>query len=218
MSRKVRSQKGMKAAQRRVVVDPVIEQARSNGAQLDRGEFEVVPVPNPHGEVMRDGAPIRHYSVKRKPQFELLRSRRVITDKQAEILTWFAERQALAESGMIRNPLGSTGSGGAGVGLPITEARMGAVRDVDWVRAAIYGDGGQLGTMLLDVFHAVMSDEISFVEAARRERAKRYVLGRSLRGRQDQMRDLFVQAVERVCEAYMARFPQGPGRMLARSY
>lgn len=218
MSRKVRSQQGMKAAQRRAVVDPVIEQARSNGAKLERGEFEVVPVPNPHGEVLKDGAPVRHYSIKRKPQFELLRSRRVITDKQAEILAWYADRRALAESGMIRNPLGSTGGGGAGVGLPITEARMGAVHDIEWARAAVFGNGGQLGTALLEAFDAVMIDEISFVEAVRRRRAKRYVLGLSLRKRQDKMRDLFVQAVECIHEAYAERWPQGPGRIVVQSY
>ena len=217
MSRNTRRRKVSTRISAKPALDPVAELALSNGAKLDRGEFEVQAVPNPHGEVIRDGAPVRHFAVKRKPQYELLRSRQVISDKQAEVLEWYTVRHALADSGMIRNPLGNTGGGGAGAGIPISEARMGAIRDVDWARAAIYGEGGQLGGALLEIFDAVMSDEVSFVEAARRERAKRYVRI-SVRRRQDQMRDLFIEAAQRLLAAYVIRFPQGRGRIIKASW
>ncbi|MDE1914725.1 MAG: hypothetical protein KGJ57_17500 [Sphingomonadales bacterium] len=206
-----------KSKAKKAMLDPVMAQAISNGARLDRGEFATQYVPNPFGEVMKDGLPVRHPAVKRKPQYELLRSRNVITAQQEAALAWYADRLALAESGMISNPLAGNGGGAAGSGIPISEARMDALRDVEWARQQIAfhdgeTDGARIGVVALEVFDAVMAEEISFIEAARRERANRYVRI-SMRRRQDQIRELFVAAAKRLQQAHGARFRQGSGRI-----
>lgn len=227
MSRKVagkasRKQKSGAKRANKVVLDPVMQQALANGAQLSRGEYEVVSVPNPYGEVMKDGNPVPQRSVKRKPQYELLRSRGVITKQQAGILEWYAERLALAGSGMVKNALAGNGGGSAGVGIPISEARMDALRDIDWVRGIIEvcdgeGDDGIRARSMLEVFDAVMAEEVSFKEIAKRPSARRYVLGRT-RDRSSLVSKMFAEAVQKVKKAYDKRFPQGPGRILAKSY
>lgn len=132
-------------------VHPLIAQAASNGARLDRGTYEVTPVQNPYGEVVIRGEVRRHKAVRRVPHFETLYRSKVIDKAVFVCLEWFADRLALAQSGMFKCGLDVSGSGGgsAFTHIPTTQAAMEARSDVDWARGYIPND-------LLPVFDGVM--------------------------------------------------------------
>lgn len=139
-------------------MNPVIKQALGNGARMDRGTFEVVEVANPHGEVIIRGELRRHKAVRRVPHFETLYRSKVIDRTVFVCLEWYAERLALAHSGLIKCGLDVSGSGG-GSGfhhIPTTEAAMDARSDLDWARGFIPDND------LRQVFDGVMEDEASF--------------------------------------------------------
>jgi hypothetical protein len=108
------------------------------------------------------------------PQYELLYRRGVIDARQRAVLAWYDLRLAEANSGMFRNPLAAHDGGGApGAGIPINQMALDASREVDWARAAIMAVHS--GNAVISVLDAVMRDELTFVEAARRECARRHV-------------------------------------------
>tara|TARA_R110000782_G_scaffold167129_9_gene259354 strand:+ start:86222 stop:86854 length:633 start_codon:yes stop_codon:yes gene_type:complete len=151
-------------------VHPLIGQAISNGARLDRGVYEVALVQNPYGEVVIRGEMRRHKAVRRVPHFETLYRSRVIDAHVFACLEWYADRLALAQSGLFRCGLDVSGGGGGSAAshIPTTQAAMEARSDVEWAR-------GFVAVQLLPAFDAVMVDGISIREAARRGYAQRYV-------------------------------------------
>ena len=218
MGRAGKSNKAKRVAAEKI--DPVMHQALANGAKLGRGQYEVQFVPNPHGEVEHAGQVVRHRSVRNLPQFELLYRRHVIDHRARAVLAWYDERMATANMGMIRNPLGDqTGGGGsAGAGIPLNQTALDASRDVDWARAQIIAASpAGYSRALIDVFDAVMRDELTFVEAARRECADRHVRASVSRERAA-MAKQFVAAAKALTAAYEQRFPKGPGRILTATW
>ena len=151
VKRKKRGKGSGKAA-----VHPLIAQAKASGANLADGTFEVAEVVNPYGEVIIRGEVRRHKAVRRVPTYETLHKRGKI-DRQAFVcLEWFADRLALAHSGLIRCGLNVTGGGSTGATIPTTEAAMIARSDVAWARAFIRD------TEARAVFDCVMSDGHTF--------------------------------------------------------
>lgn len=143
-------------------VHPLIAQAAGNGAQLDRGGYEVVPVPNPYGEVVIRDELVRHKAVRRVPHFETLYRSKVIDRQQFACLEWYAERAELAQSGLIKSALDVSGAGGSVHShSPSNEVAVWAQKDVDWARSLIPAD-------CLAAFDSVMLDGVSFIESARR--------------------------------------------------
>ena len=138
-------------------IHPLIQQAASNGARLDRGVYEVASVGNPYGEVMVRGEIRRHKAVRKVPHFETLYRSKVIDRTVFVCLEWYADRFGLAQSGMFKCGLDVSGSGGgsAFTHIPTTQAAMEARSDVDWARGFIPND-------LLPVFDGVMEGEDSF--------------------------------------------------------
>jgi hypothetical protein len=145
-------------------VHPLIVQAAINGAKLDRGAFEVAQVPNPHGEVVVRGEVRRHKAVRRVPHFETLYRSKVIDRHVFVCLEWYAERLALAQSGMFKCGLDVSGSGGgtAHSHVPTTQAAMEARSDVAWARGFVPDDDLRL------VFDGVMELEETFVQIGAR--------------------------------------------------
>jgi hypothetical protein len=146
----------------------------------------------------------------------LLYRRHVIDHRTRAVLAWYDERLATANIGMIRNPLGDQNGGGgsAGAGIPLNQTALDASRDVDWARAQIIAAAApQQARAVIDVFDAVMRDELTFIEAARRECANRHIRASVSRERAAMSR-LFVLAAKTLTEAYERRFPKGPGRIL----
>lgn len=121
---------------------PVLVRAISNGARLDRGDYEVSAVPNPYGEVIIRGEVRRHKAVRRVPRFETLYRSRVIDDAVFSCLAWYAARLATAQAGMIRCGLDVSGMGGGSAfhHIPTSQAAMEARSDVEWARAFIPGN------------------------------------------------------------------------------
>ena len=155
---------------------PVVQQAISSGAKLERGTFEVAVIPNPYGEVIVRGELRRHKAVRRVPHFETLYRSKVIDRTVFACLEWYADRLARAQSGLIKCGLDTSGRGGGSAAhhIPTTEAAMHARSDVDWARGFIPG------TDLRVVFDGVMEHEESFAAIAERvypnicaDRAKR---------------------------------------------
>lgn len=155
---------------------PIMQQALSNGARLERGTFEVSEVANPYGEVIIRGELRRHKAVRRVPHFETLYRSKVIDRTVFACLEWYADRLALARSGLIKCGLDTSGSGGGSAAhhIPTTEAAMHARSDVDWARGFIPDND------LRAVFDGVMEDGDSFAAIAGRvyphvcaDRAKR---------------------------------------------
>lgn len=118
---------------------PVLRQAFSNGARLDRGTYEVAEVQNPYGEVIIRGEIRRHNAVRRVPRFETLYRSKVIDRTVFACLDWYADRLAMAQSGLIKCGLDVSGSGGGSAfhHVPTTQAAMEARSDVDWARGYI---------------------------------------------------------------------------------
>lgn len=157
-------------------VHPLIGQALANGAQLDRGKFEVAQVANPHGEVIVRGEVRQHKAVRRVPHFETLYRSKVIDRHVFVCLEWYAERLALAQSGMFKCGLDTSGGAGGSAQshVPTTQAAMEARSDVNWARGLIPDND------LRQVFDGVMQDEATFAELGERvypllssDRAKR---------------------------------------------
>lgn len=132
---------------------PVMVQAISNGARLDRADYEVAAVPNPYGEFVIRGELRRHKAVRRVPRFETLYRSKVIDDTVFACLAWYAARLAVAQGGLIRSGLDVSGAGGGSAfdHIPTTQVTMEARADVDWARGFIPPGGG-----LRDVFDGVM--------------------------------------------------------------
>ncbi|MDZ4136216.1 MAG: hypothetical protein U1D06_11600, partial [Paracoccaceae bacterium] len=133
---------------------PVLVQAISNGARLDRADYEVAHVPNPYGEVIVRGELRRHAGVRRVPRFETLHRTKGISDDVLACLVWYAARLAAAQAGMVRCGLDVSGTGGGSAfhHIPVQQAAMEARSDVDWARGFI--PGGEL----LAVFDRVMGN------------------------------------------------------------
>lgn len=176
-------------------VHPLIAQAASNGARLTRGTYEVTPVQNPYGEVVIRGEVRRHKAVRRVPHFETLYRSKVIDRTLFLCLEWYADRLALAQSGMFKCGLDISGSGGgsAFTHIPTTQAAMEARSDVDWARGYIPGD-------CVAAFDAVMVEGETFIDCARRLCASRYIRLSVQRARL-QLRDQFVRAAEALAGA-----------------
>lgn len=128
-------------AQRRKVRNradhPLIAQAKSNGAKLNDGTFEVAEIGNPYGEVIIRGEVRRHKVVRRVPHYQSLAKAGKIDRATAVCLDWLDERLALANSGLIKCGLGVSGGGSASCHVPTTEAAMQARSDVAWARSFI---------------------------------------------------------------------------------
>lgn len=165
---------------------PAMVSAVANGARLERGTFEVAKVANPLGEFIVRGDVRRHAAVRRVPQFETLARLGVINREQADCLAWYAARRSLAQSGLFKCGLDVSGGGSPSMHIPTTEAAAAARSDVDWAR-------GYIEPQCLPVFDAVMDDDASFIEHARREAAGRYVRV-SVRRARLLARDLFARA------------------------
>lgn len=120
-------------------IHPVMVRAISNGARLDRADYEVAAVPNPYGEVMIRGELRRHKAVRRVPRFETLYRSKVIDATVFACLAWYAGRLAAAQGGLIRCGLDVSGAGGGSAfhHIPTTQAAMEARADVDWARAFV---------------------------------------------------------------------------------
>lgn len=118
---------------------PVMVRAISNGARLDRADYEVAAVPNPYGEVVIRGEVRRHKAVRRVPRFETLYRSKVIDDTVFACLAWYAARLAAAQGGLIRCGLDVSGAGGGSAfhHIPTTQAAMEARADVDWARGFV---------------------------------------------------------------------------------
>jgi hypothetical protein len=122
---------------------PVMVRAISNGARLDRADYEVAAVPNPYGEVVIRGELRRHKAVRRVPRFETLYRSKVIDDTVFACLAWYAARLAVAQGGLIRCGLDVSGAGGGSAfhHIPTTQAAMEARDDVAWARRFIPAQG-----------------------------------------------------------------------------
>ncbi|HEY8604712.1 hypothetical protein [Tsuneonella suprasediminis] len=179
-SRKKKSRAKRAAGAGNGYVHPIMQQAVSNGARLEpqyfRGTFEVAQVENPYGEVIIRGELRRHKAIRRVPHFETLYRSKVIDRTVFVCLEWYAGRLALAQSGMIRCGLDTSGSGGGSAAhhIPTTEAAMHARSDVAWARGFIPDND------LRAVFDGVMDDGDSFAVVGARvypnvcaDRAKR---------------------------------------------
>ncbi len=118
---------------------PVVQQAISNGARLDRGQFTVADVENPYGEVIIRGELRRHKAVRRIPHFETLYRSKVIDRTVFACLEWYSDRLSLAQSGLIKCGLDTSGGGGGSAlhHIPTTQVAMEARSDVDWARGFI---------------------------------------------------------------------------------
>lgn len=118
---------------------PVLAQAIGNGARLERGEYEVAEVQNPYGEVIIRGEMRRHKAVRRIPHFETLYRSKVIDRTVFACLEWYSERLGLAQSGLFKCGLDTSGTGGGSAfhHIPTTQAAMEARSDVDWARRFI---------------------------------------------------------------------------------
>lgn len=122
---------------------PVMVQAISNGARLDRADYEVAAVPNPYGEVEIRGELRRHEAVRRVRRFETLYRSKVIDDTVFACLAWYAARLAVAQGGLFRCGLDVSGAGGGSAfhHIPTTQITMEARADVDWARRFIPAKG-----------------------------------------------------------------------------
>lgn len=155
---------------------PVVQQAIGNGARLDRGTFEVASIENPLGEVVIRGELRRHKAVRRVPRFETLYRTKVIDRTVFACLEWYWQRLGLAQSGLVKCQLDTSGRGGGVVSAHAGpgEAAMAARSDVTWARGYIPDND------LRRVFDAVMEQGETFEEAGARvyahvhpDRAKR---------------------------------------------
>lgn len=118
---------------------PILQQAIGNGARLDRGSFEVAPVENPLGEVIIRGELRRHKAVRRVPRFETLYRTKVIDRTVFVCLEWYWQRLGLAQSGLVKCQLDTSGRGGGSAGrhMPLSDAASDARSDVTWARGFI---------------------------------------------------------------------------------
>lgn len=139
-------------------IHPILQQAISNGARLDRGTYEVAEVQNPYGEVIIRGEMRRHKAVRRVPHFETLYRSKVIDRTVFTCLEWYSDRLGLAQSGLIKCGLDVSGTGGGSAfhHIPTTQAAMEARSDVDWARGFIPNNDLRL------VFDGVMEDGNTF--------------------------------------------------------
>lgn len=139
-------------------IHPILQQAISNGARLDRGTYEVADVQNPYGEVIIRGELRRHKAVRRIPHFETLYRSKVIDRAVFTCLEWYSDRLGLAQSGLIKCGLDVSGTGGGSAfhHIPTTQAAMEARSDVDWARGFIPDND------LRAVFDGVMDDGDTF--------------------------------------------------------
>ncbi|MFT3968485.1 MAG: hypothetical protein QM690_21665 [Sphingobium sp.] len=189
---------------------PLIEQALSNGARLDRGEYEVASINSPYGkEVMVRGEMKRHKAVRRVPQYQALYRQGIIDRAMFAALEWYDGRLGLAESGMYKCGLDTSGTGGGAPGrcIPVGEAAMQARSDVEWARSFI-------DPRRLPAFDAVMMEGETFREAARRMHAHRYVRI-SVRHARRVMREEFVQAARDMLNGVASRImSKRTGRIL----
>lgn len=136
-SRKARKGSKKRSGGLKGKVNPLVLQAKSNGARFDHRELEVVEVPNPYGEVTVRGEIRRHQAVRRTPHFEALYRSKVIDRHVFACLEWYADRLGLAHSGLIKCGLDVSGCGGGSAAnhISVTEAAMEARSDVDWARS-----------------------------------------------------------------------------------
>ena len=148
-------------------VHPLILQADIPAEQVRRARYEVSKVPNPHGEfVRRDGTLVRHKAVRRVPHFETLYRSKVVDRTVFVVLEWYAERLALAQSGLFRCGLDVSGGdrGSAHSHVPASHAAVEARSDIAWAR-------GFIPLSLRPSFDGVMEDGDTFEAIGRRVHA-----------------------------------------------
>lgn len=199
-----------KAAARKIpLASDLAVQAASNGAHLHTGRFAEATVPNPLGEVVVNGAPRQHRALRRVRPYAALYHAGTIGRAEMAALEWFDDQAARAESGMVRCALGAMGQGGgggeSGAALPISDMVLRAASEVAWAH-------GVIGADLLPVFTAVMQDELTLIDAARRQCAGRY-LRVSVRHRRRQLARDFKAAAARLAAALQDRDGARPGRI-----
>lgn len=140
---KKKTKAGKRAAKAKVPglgnMDPVLQQTIAVGARLDRGTFEIARVENPHGEVIIRGEMRRHKVVRRVPRFETLYRTKVIDRNVFAVLDWYWQRLGLAQSGLVKCQLDTSGRGGGTMGSHAgqSEAAMAARSDITWARGFI---------------------------------------------------------------------------------
>lgn len=129
--------------------DIVKEQAR-------RFSHVAAVVANPLGEVAIKGEVKQHKACRRMAHFETLYASKVFDRSVFAVLEWYADRLALASSGMFKSALAVGGGGGSAFAhVPATAAATEARSDVDWARAFIPAD-------LRPAFDGVMADGDTF--------------------------------------------------------
>lgn len=117
---------------------PVIVQADIPAAQRKRAQYEVAEVVNPLGEVMQNGEFKRHKACRKVAHFETLYRSKVIDKTVFVCLEWFDQRLGMANSGLFKCGLDTSGGGGsASSHIPTTQAAMDARSDVAWARGFI---------------------------------------------------------------------------------
>jgi hypothetical protein len=204
---KAASAKAAKAA--RPSVHPVVRQAGVTAEQSARARFEAAAVPNPLRTVDAIGQPLVHLACRRVPHYETLYRSKVIDRYAFAALEWYADRLALAHSGLFKCGLDTAGSGGGSSAshVPSSAAAVGARSDIDWARQFI-------PAALREVFDAVMVDGLSFVESARRLAAGRYVRA-SVRTQRREIGAQFVAAAVALSAGVLPRIVNTQSRIVS---
>lgn len=177
-------------------------------------DLDVASVPNPHGEVIIGGQLRQHQVVRRRPAYVTLHRQGVIDRATLGALEWFADRWAAANCGIVKSGLGNVGGGGGGCSashIPITESMIRAQQQVDWALGLI-GEG-----LPRRAFLAVMVDEDSFSESARRERAGVHVRA-SVRRLRAQWATAFKTAASALLAGWRDEYGARSGRIAAQHY
>lgn len=137
------------------VVDPdLIRQADPTPEQRAKSIYVVAEVQNPF-EHTEPGTPARTNVCKRIPSWQIIASRGSYSAETVAILTWYADRYALASSGLTMDSCARLmGTGGGGNSLAPNEAAMNARSDCKLALKEIKSG--------VDEFMAVMHDDMTF--------------------------------------------------------
>lgn len=201
--------------------DPLLLQADIPQAQRRSRDYEIVRLAeDPNGDVIVRGEVKRHEAVRIRPAWREMLARGVFKGARYEgrpvpvrhieaALEWYSGRLTLSGAYSVKSALDFTGGGGTGgprSHVPTTEVALQAQDDIRLARSAI-------SSSCLPVFHAVMHEDVSLIESARRSLAGRYTRA-SLNRMRAKLSDQFVMAA---CELAVLHFqawvPQGDGRI-----
>jgi hypothetical protein len=179
---------------------PLITQALSNGARLDRRNVEIVDLAeDPGGDVIIRGAMVRHKALRIQPAWREMLARGVfrkamhdgkpVSEKMiGAFLEWYQDTLDRADSVSVKSSLDFSGGGGAAAShIPTHEAALMAQSAIAIVRAGLAPDS-------CAAFDAVMKDGESFIETARRLCAQRHVR-KSVSRTRERVSALFVMTV-----------------------